>query len=173
VNKSAPIVTPGIREWLIVVVIFLFIVPGNLLAYSQSAAHQLDAPVVHRLTNPSDALYDVRWVCLVNTETTCFAILAYVGMLFLWPLFFLRHHFFPSAFACASLTVAALLAARGVLATAILSNTPLQGAIYTQAAIGIPIAIALAIYVVRSRRALVTFSRHVLFYPAFPFFTRV
>jgi hypothetical protein len=166
-------IEPGIRGWLIVLTIFLFVVPGNLMAHAVSAAREFDSPVVRQFTDPAHPTYDPRWSAFIFSETAAFSILAGVSMLVLWPLFFLRHRFFPFAFGVIALCVEALLLTRAGLAANIPTvASPHRASIYSQTAIWVPLSLILATYVIRSRRAQITFRRRLMFYPAFPFFTR-
>lgn len=164
--------SPGIRGWLILVAVLLFGAPGNFLSHAHSSAKQLDAPIVHALTDPTSSTYDARWVSLVHAETTCFSILGCFGMLVLWPLFLFKHRYFPVTYVGALLLVASLLATRAVLVAVIPTVAELRPTTYTQAALWIPVTLALAVYVVRSRRSHITFRHRLMFYPVFPFFTR-
>jgi hypothetical protein len=95
-------------------------------------------------------------------------------MFLLWPLFFLRHRFFPSFFAFDCVAVSTLLIFRVTLATIIPTVAQAhRNSIYLQTALWLPVCVALAVYVIRSRRSQITFQRRLAFYPAFPFFTRI
>lgn len=171
--SQPPITEPGIRGWLIVLTILLFGSPGNFIAHAEVIARDFEKPIVRQFTNPSSPLFDAHWQMYVFSETTGFLILGYVSMLILWPLFCLRHHLFRFAFAFVALGVASLLVLRAALASLIPTIVqPNRFSIYTQTAFWLPVSLALAVYVIRSRRAQLTFRRRLLFYPAFPFFIR-
>ena len=109
----------------------------------------------------------------IFSETTGFMFLAFVSFLVLWPLFFLRHRFFRPAFALIAVAVASLLTVRATLAGIIPTVAqPHRASIYSHTAFWLPVSLAFAVYVIRSRRAQLTFRHRLLFYPAFPFFTR-
>lgn len=167
------ITEPGIRGWLIVLTVFLFGSPGNFMAHAHSIAREFDSPMVRQFTDASDPSFDPRWPMFIFSETTAFIILACVSFLVLWPLFFLRHRLFRSAFAVVAVAVASLLTVRAGLAAIVPTVAqPHQASIYLQTALWVPVSLALAVYILRSRRSQLTFRHRLLFYPVFPFFTR-
>lgn len=172
-NKD-PVIEPGIRGWLVVVTIILFGLPGNFMAHGFEFARKLEDPVVLQFTDSLNSSFDPRWRMLVFSETAGFLIVAFLSILTLWPLFFLRHRFFPHTFACMGVVVAALLSFRAILAFIIPTMADAyRAAIYLQTALWLPVAVAVSFYIVRSRRAHVTFRHRLLPYPVFPFFTRI
>ena len=171
--SEARITEPGIRGWLIVMTVFLFVVPGNIISHAHRSARDFDSPIVRQFVDPTHPTFDARWSAFIFSETTAFAILAFVSYFVLWPLFFLRHRSFPVAFASVAVAVASLLAVRLWLASTIPTVAqPHCASIFSQTALWFPVSIALAIYVVRSQRAQLTFRRRLMFYPVFPFFIR-
>ncbi len=168
------ITEPGIRGWLIVVMIMLVFSPGDFLAHSFHLQSEFDSPVVRQLTDPSSPLYDARWPIFIFTETFAFSILGAVSFFLVWPLFILRHRFFRIAFAVDCAAVGTLLIFRAMLVAIIPSVAQeLRSSIYLEAAIWLPVSIALGVYIIRSRRSQITFTRRLVPYPAFPFFTRL
>ena len=168
------IIEPGIRGWLIILTIFMFAAPGNFMAHAVHIASEFDSPVVRQLTDPASPAYDSRWAMFIFSESSGFSILGAVSILLVWPLFFLRHRLFRLVFAFDCAAVATLLIFRATLAGIIPTVAQAhRSSIYFQTAIWLPVSIALAIYIIRSRRSQITFTRHIMPYPAFPFFTRV
>lgn len=172
--SEEPITEPGIRGWLIIVTIFLFASPRNMISHASRFSKEFDNPLVRQFTDPASPAFDERWPVLIFLETGGFYLIAAVSMLVLWPLFVLRHRSFTAAFAFVSVIVACLILTRAGLATAIPTiASPHRTSIYSQTALSLPASLAGAIYIMRSRRAHLTFRRRLLFHPVFPFFTRL
>jgi hypothetical protein len=171
--SKEPIIEPGIRGWLLVLTILLFVGPLQFMNYAHANARALDIPGVRSLTNPGHAAYDAQWAMLIFSETTGFQMLAMVPVLLLWPLFFLRHRFFRPVFAFVVTAVGAFFVFRAGLVAAIPAiNQAYRSSIYLHTAVGLLVCVALVVYVLRSRRARLTFRYRLLFYPVFPFFIR-
>jgi hypothetical protein len=167
-------IEPGIRGWLIILTIIMFAAPGNFMAHAVHIASEFDSPVVSQFIDPSSPTYDSRWAMFIFSESSGFAILGAVSIFLIWPLFFLRHRLFRLAFAFDCVAVAALLVFRATLAAIIPTVAQAhRSSIFFQTVIWLPVSVALAIYVIRSRRSQITFKRQIIPYPAFPFFTRV
>jgi hypothetical protein len=172
-SSAQSVIQPGIRGFLIVLTVLLFGVPGNFMAHARSVARALENPAIRQFTDPAQAAFDPSWSALVYCETAGFTILAIVSFLVLWPLFFIRHRFFRPAFALVAIAVSSLLIGRAVLATAIPSVAPAyRSSILAQTALWLPVSLVLTVYVIRSRRAQLTFRHRLMLYPMFPFFTR-
>ena len=168
------ITEPGIRGWLIVLTIFLFVSPGNFIAHAYHIGSEFNSPVVRQFTDPTSPTFDSRWPMFIFSETYGFTILGGVSLFLLWPLFLLRHQFFRFAFAIVCVAVATLLIYRATLAAIVPTVAQAHRAsVYSQTFLWFPVCLALAVYVLRSRRSQITFHRRLAFYPVFPFFTRI
>lgn len=116
----------------------------------------------------------MKLALLFHVQTKGFGGVAIACIFLLWPLFFLRHRYFPVAFAFVAMaTVTLLLFRLWLIVTIPAIQEEMRGPFYGQTAIWGAFALVLGIYMLRSRRAMITFCRKLVFFPVYPFVGRV
>src|SRR5215210_3832738 len=88
--NNNPLITPGVRGWLILLAVLVVVAPGNMVAYALSAEREFDSPIVRAFCDRSSAVYDARWAAFFLAETKGFQIVGGLIMLVLWPLLLLK-----------------------------------------------------------------------------------
>ena len=156
----------GIGGWLILLAIGIITMPGGLLKNCGMPRAPSKSPILQGYVTS-----DSRWHALEIIQTAGNGI-AVLPALFLIPLFFCKHRFFPTAFATLAAWLTATRLVEAYLVIAIPTTSPAYRAEVLSSAFASPIILVIwTTYLFRSKRARLTFTRQFFLTPCFPFFS--